>query len=72
MSLELTRRDSLAREDVNAEPPVIEVLNVDGATGERGDEVELALVEQVVALAVEPRVGLLLDLEDDIARLHAR
>lgn len=70
--LGLTRRDSLAGEDVNAEPPVVEVLDVDGATGERGDEVELALVEQIVTLAVEPRVGLLLDLEDDIARFYAR
>lgn len=48
------------------------MLNVDGATSEGSDEVEVALIVQVVSLAVEPRVGLLLNLEDDIAGFYAR
>lgn len=63
----LTRNDNLARGDVDGQPPLVKVLNVDGAAGKSGQKVDLGLVEQVVVLALEARVGLLLDLEDNIA-----
>lgn len=40
---------------------------MNGTTGESGQQVNLGLVEQVVILALESRVGLLLDLEDNVA-----
>lgn len=61
-----TRSDHFARGNVDSQPPLIEVLNVNGTAGERGQQVNLGLVEQVVVLALESRVGLLLDLEDNI------
>jgi hypothetical protein len=67
-----TRADSLAGENVDAQPPLIEVLDVEGATGQCRHELDLGLVEEVVLLAREAGVGLLLDLEDDIACLDAR
>ena len=48
------------------------MLNVNSATGKRGEQVDLSLVEQVVVLALEPGVGLLLNLEDNITRKHTR
>lgn len=48
------------------------MLNVDATTGKGGQQVDLSLVEQVVALALEAGVRLLLDLEDDITRHHTR
>ena len=66
-----TRGDGLSGQDVDAEPALVEVLDVDGAAGEGGEQVDLGVVEQVVVLALEARVGLLLDLEDDIAGLDA-
>jgi hypothetical protein len=63
-----TGNDNLASGDVDGQPPVIEMLNVDGTTGKRGQQVDLGLVEQVVTLALETGVRLLLDLEDNITR----
>jgi hypothetical protein len=42
------------------------VLNVNGTASKSGKKVDLGLVEQVVALALEARVRLLLNLEHDI------
>lgn len=64
----LTRNDNLARGDVHGQPPLVEMLNVNGAAGKSGQKVDLGLVEEVVVLALEARVGLLLDLKDNIAR----
>lgn len=47
------------------------MLDVDGATSERGQEVDLCLVVKVVALALEARVRLLLNLKLHITRLDA-
>lgn len=48
------------------------MLNVNSATGKRGEQINLGLVEQVVALALEAGVGLLLDLEDHITGKDTR
>ena len=61
-----TGNNDFAGGDVDGHPPVVEMLNVDGTTAKRGEQVDLGLVEQVVALALETGVGLLLDLEDHI------
>lgn len=61
-----TRNDNLARGDVDGHPPIIEVLNVNGTAGKSGKQVDLGLVKQVVTLALEAGVGLLLNLEHDI------
>lgn len=47
------------------------MLDVDGATGEGSYELDVAVVEQVVFLAGEAGVGLLLDLEHDITSLDS-
>lgn len=61
-----TRNDNLARGDVDGHPPIVEVLDVNGTAGKSGKQVDLGLVEQVVTLALEAGVGLLLNLEHDI------
>lgn len=62
----------LARENVNAQPSIIEVLDVYGATGKCSDEFDLATVKEIVLFPDEARVGLLLDLEHDVAGLDSR
>lgn len=48
------------------------MLDVDGASRQSCDQVDFRMVEEVVLLSLEPSVWLLLDLEDDVARLNAR
>lgn len=48
------------------------MLNVDGATSKSSQEINLGLVEEVVALALEARVRLLLNLKLNITRLDTR
>jgi hypothetical protein len=48
------------------------VLNVDGTTSKSGQKIDLGLVEEVVTLALEASVRLLLNLELNITRLDAR
>lgn len=48
------------------------MLNVDGATSQRLDELNLAAVQKVVLLTGEAGVRLLLNLEDDISGLDTR
>lgn len=67
-----TRSDNLARSDRHGQPPVVKVFNVKSSTAERGEKVDLSVVEQVIVLALESGVGLLLNLEDDISRHNAR
>jgi len=67
-----TRRDGFTGEDLNAEPPVIEVLDVDGAAGKSRDELDLALVQEVVFPADEAGMLLLLDLENHVTGLDVR
>jgi hypothetical protein len=62
-----TRNDNLARGDVHGQPPLIEVLNVNGTASKSGKQVNLSLVEEIIVLALEAGVGLLLNLENDIA-----
>lgn len=66
-----TLRNSLARNDIDAEPSVIEMLDVNGTTSKSSDEINVANIEQVIFLASEARMGLLLDLEDNITSLDA-
>lgn len=70
--LERTRSDNFTGGNGNSQPPVIEVLNVDRATSKGGKKVNLGVEEKIVILALEARVGLLLDLEDDITRENTR
>jgi hypothetical protein len=67
-----TRDDNLAGGDVNGQPPIVKVLNVDSAASKGGEQVNLSLVEEVVVLALEAGVGLLLNLEHDITRHDTR
>jgi hypothetical protein len=48
------------------------VLNVDGATSKSSQKVNLGLVEEVITLALEARVRLLLNLELNITRFDTR
>jgi hypothetical protein len=48
------------------------VLNVNNTAGKSGKQIDLGLVEQVVTLALEAGVGLLLDLKHDIAGRNTR
>lgn len=68
----LTWGDDLARSNINGKPPVVEVLDVDGATSKGSQKVDLGVVEEVVTLALEAWVRLLLNLELNITRLDAR
>lgn len=64
--LDGARSDGFTRSDSDRQPSVIQVLNVDGATGQSGEKVDLCVVEEIVVLALEPWVRLLLDLEHHI------
>lgn len=48
------------------------MLNVDCTTGQRSQKVDLGVVEQIVAFALEAWVRLLLNLELDVTWLHTR
>lgn len=48
------------------------MLDVDGATAESREQVNLSHVEKVVTLALEPRVGLRLDLKHNVSRQDTR
>jgi hypothetical protein len=71
-NLDFAGADALARDDVDGQPPVVEVLNVDLTTSKGGQKVDFAVVEEVITLALEAGVWLLLNLEYDISRLDAR
>ena len=68
----LTWCDNLAGQDLNSQPALVKVLNVDGTAGERSKKVDLGVVVEVVTLALEARVRLLLNLELHITGLDAR
>jgi hypothetical protein len=68
LATQLTRLDNLAREDVDNEDSVIQVGNVELSTGKGSDQVNLGIVKQVVAAALETLMLLLLQHNDHIAR----
>lgn len=68
----LTWCDNLAGQDLDGQPALVEVLNVDGTASERGKKVDLGVEVKIVTLALEARVGLLLDLELHITGFNAR
>jgi len=68
----LTWCDDLAGQDLNSQPALIEMLDVNSATSERSQKVDLGVEVKVVALALEARVGLLLNLKLHITRLDSR
>lgn len=70
--MEHTRSNSLSSQNINAQPAVIEVLDVDGASSESSDQVDVALVKKIVVSASETSVWLLLNFENNIAGLYAR
>lgn len=70
--LKLTWRNGLARQNLDAQPPVVKVFDKDSTSSERSHEINLAVVEKVVVLAGEARVGLLLNLEDNVTSHDAR
>jgi hypothetical protein len=65
-------RNSLTGEDVNGEPSVVEVLDVDGATSQSCHKLNIAVVKEIILSASEARMGLLLDFENDVAGLNTR
>lgn len=67
----LTGCDGLAGQDINAQPPLVQVLNEDSTSSERRYQLDLEVVEKVVVFAGEARVGLLLDFENDISGLDS-
>ena len=67
-----TRNDNLAGGDGDGHPALIKVLDVDGTTGQSSEQVDLGVVEQVVVLALEAGVGLLLNLENNITGENTR
>lgn len=69
---EHTRSDNLARSNGHSHPPVIKMLNGEATTTKSREKVDLVAIEQVVFLALEPWVGLLLDLKHNITRHDTR
>lgn len=67
MTLILTRSDNLARSNVHIQPPVVKVLNGEATSAKSREKVNLSMVEKVVVLALEPRVGLGLNFEDNVS-----
>lgn len=48
------------------------MLNVDGATSEGGNEINLAVVKKIVSKALEAGMGLLLNVENDVTSQDTR
>jgi hypothetical protein len=48
-----TRCDWISREDADCQPPVIKVLNVNGATSQSRQEVNFGVIEEIIVLALE-------------------
>lgn len=65
-----TLRDSLAGEDVNGQPSVIEVLDVDGTTSQSCNKLNIAVIKQIIFATSEASMGLLLNLENDVTCLN--
>ena len=70
--MERARLNDVSRVDLDEDGAVVEVLDDEGSTGEGGEEVNLDLGIKVVALPLERLVRLLLDHNDDVARLDPR
>ena len=66
-----TRLDDVSRVNLDLDRALVEVGDDEGSAGEGGQEVDLNLGVEVVALAAERLVGLLLDHNDDVAGLDA-
>lgn len=70
--LHRSRLDDFSRNNGDVQSALIEVLNGELSTAKGGQEVDLGLAEEVITLALEPGVLLLLDNNDDISRLNSR
>lgn len=70
--LDEVRLDGLTGEHGDEQDAVVEVGYGELATGKGGQKIDLGLVDQVVALALEALVGLLVDRDDYITRNDAR
>jgi len=68
----LTRCDWVSREDVDCQPPIVKVLNVNGATSQSGQEVNFGVIEEVIVLALESWVWFLLNFKLNVTREHPR
>lgn len=68
----LTWCDSLARNDLNAQPTLVQMLHEDGTSGQCRHQIDLALVQQIVVFALKPGVRLLLDFKNHIASQNTR
>lgn len=66
----LTWRDSLARENVDAKPALIQVFNVNGATSKSRDQLNFTFVKQIILLSSKARMGFLLNLKNDVTSLN--
>lgn len=64
--------NGLTRQDVDGEPSVVEVLNVNSATSQSSNELNVTVVKEVVLTAGEASMGLLLNLKNDITGLNTR
>jgi hypothetical protein len=64
----LTMPNGLSWKNVDCQPSLIEMLDIDGTTSKGGDELDLRMVEEVVVATGKSGVGLLFNLEDDVAR----
>lgn len=64
--------DGLARKDIDAQPPVVQMLDVKSTSCKSCDQLDLSLVEEIVLFTGKARVGLLLNLENDVACLDTR
>lgn len=64
-----TRLDNLSGLNLDEKSALVEMGNLEGATGEGGEEVDLNLGEEVVSLALERLVRLLLNHNHDVSGL---
>jgi hypothetical protein len=68
----LTGCDWVSREDVDCQPPVIKMLNVDGTTSQSRQEINFSVIEEIIVLALESWVWFLLNFKLNVAREHPR
>jgi hypothetical protein len=64
--------NDLAWDDLDAQPPLVQMLNVKVTTSQRSQEINLGMIEQIILFALESRMRFLLNLENHITRLDTR
>jgi len=64
--------NGLSWKNFDRQPPIIKMLDIDGTASKSGNELDVRMVQEVVVATGKSLMGLLLNVEDDVARKDTR